>query len=73
MPMIKSVGDNYNNYVQYMRQMDTSPVSNMGDRYTSAIYGARDVMNTGLASIMERNDVKYVKSISDRVYQQVIT
>lgn len=61
----------YNNYVQYMSQIDTAPETNMADRYTSAIYGAKDYINSGISSLMARDDVKYARSVSDQVYQHV--
>ncbi|XP_053393703.1 uncharacterized protein LOC123525510 [Mercenaria mercenaria] len=69
-PVIETVNDKYKSYVQYMNQLNTSPLSNMADAYTSAIYGTRDVISTRLSPLMDRNDVRYVKSISDRVYQE---
>lgn len=55
-----------------MSQINASPVYGIAEKYTSAIYGARDVINAGLASLMDRNDVKYVRSISDGAFQQVL-
>ena len=63
-----SANSKYNDYVQYISQMDTAPVA---DRYTSAIYGARDYINSRVSSLMARDDVQYAKSISDQISQQV--
>ena len=63
-----SANSKYNDYVQYISQMDTAPVA---DRYTSAIYGARDYVNSRVSSLMARDDVQYAKSISDQISQQV--
>jgi len=63
-----SASSKYNDYVQYISQMDTAPVA---DRYTSAIYGARDYINSRVSSLMARDDVQYAKSISDQISQQV--
>jgi len=51
-----------------MSQMDTAPVA---DRYTSAIYGAGDYINSRVSSLMARDDVQYVKSVSDQFSQHV--
>ena len=63
-----SASSKYNDYVQYISQIDTAPVA---DRYTSAIYGARDYINPRVSSLMARDDVQYAKSISDQISQQV--
>jgi hypothetical protein len=55
-----------------MNQISSSQAKNSAKLANSAIYGARDYINFGLATLMTRNDVKYAKSISDRVYQQVL-
>ncbi|XP_060574103.1 apolipophorins-like [Ruditapes philippinarum] len=55
-PMTKSIKEKYNNYVQYINQIDTS---RMADVYNSAIYGARDIINSQLSLVM-----------SNRVYYQ---
>lgn len=70
-PVLTTVHDGYNQYVQYMNQISSSQVKNSAKLANTAIYGARDYINFGLASLMARDDVKYAKSISDRVYQQV--
>jgi len=67
-PYMDSANSKYNNYVQYMSQMDTAPVA---DRYTSAIYGAGDYINSRVSSLMARDDVQYVKSVSDQFSQHV--
>ena len=44
-PAVSSLGKRYTEYINYMRQMRLSPSFNMADRYTSAIYGAKDMIN----------------------------
>jgi len=51
-PYLDSASNSYNDYVNYVSQMDTSAMTNMADAYTSTIYGARDYMNAGLDSVM---------------------
>lgn len=70
-PYVDHASNRYNQYVQYMSQMDTSSLSNIADTYTSSIYGARDYINSGLQTLLNRNDVKYARSVSDQVLQHV--
>ena len=71
-PSVISVQKKYNDYMRYINSIPVQKhLTNMADKYTSAIYRLHDVINTHVNSIMERDDVKYIKSISDRVAQQV--
>ena len=56
-PVMTSMGDNYNSYVNYMSQINTDHVTNMADKYTSAIYGARDVINTRVSAWLANGNV----------------
>ena len=46
-------------------------LNSVADKYTSVIYGARERINSGLASLMQREDVQYAHSVGTAVYQQV--
>jgi len=72
-PVVQSLSNKYEDYVQYMKQVDMSSFKNLADKYTSSIYSIQDSMNTRINAIMNHNDIKYVKAISDKVYQQVKT
>ena len=63
----------HSHYISYMDQLTSLPekVPTMANTYTSAIYGARQNMNTRLNSILGRDDVKYVRSYADPVVYQV--
>ena len=72
-PVVQSLSNNYDDYVQYMKQVDMSSFKNLADKYTSSIYSIQDSMNTRINAIVNNNDIKYVKAISEKVYQQVKT
>ena len=70
--MLQSANEKYNNYVSYMSQINSDSVSNMADRYTSAIYGARDVINARVASMVPKQVLKIYQNIS-KTYNRCVS
>ena len=56
-PIMASVNDKYNSYVNYMSQINTDHLTNMADKYTSAIYGARDVINSRASALLANEKI----------------
>jgi len=72
-PAVTSLSKRYAEYMNYIRQMRQSPSSNMADRYTSAIYGARDLINPAVMQQTE-NAYKYweVKENAQAVLDAIV-
>lgn len=72
-PSVMSMGNKYSQYVRYMNEIRQNPSFNMADRFTSAIYGARNLVNPVILQQGE-NAFKYweVKENSQAVLEAVL-